>query len=92
MAKIYAFFNPLAGNGQCWADVTLLERFYDNICYCDMTLPETYETQLFALTPEESLILCGRDATVCFDKPVTIRIDGEIIGLAESCQVCMATR
>ena len=64
MAKIYAFFNPLAGNGQCREDVTLLEFFYDNICYCDMTLPETYETQLFALTPEDTLILCGGDGTV----------------------------
>lgn len=64
MAKIYAFFNPLAGNGQCKEDVTLLEFFYDNICYCDMTLPETYETHLFALTPEDTLILCGGDGTV----------------------------
>lgn len=64
MSKIYAFFNPLAGNGQCREDVTLLELFYDNICYCDMTLPETYETQLFALTPEDTLILCGGDGTL----------------------------
>lgn len=64
MAKIYAFFNPLAGNGQCREDVTLLEFFHDNICYCDMTLPETYETRLFSLKPEDTLILCGGDGTV----------------------------
>lgn len=65
MAKIYAFFNPLAGNGGCKEDVTLLELLYDEqIIYCDMTLPETYETQLFALTPEDLLILCGGDGTV----------------------------
>lgn len=65
MAKIYAFFNPLAGNGGCKEDVTLLELLYDEeIVYCDMTLPETYETQLFAVTAEDTMILCGGDGTL----------------------------
>lgn len=65
MPKIYAFYNPLAGNGSCKEDVNLLELIYDDeIIYCDMTQPETYETQLFALQPEDFLILCGGDGTV----------------------------
>lgn len=65
MPKIYAFYNPLAGNGGCKEDVNLLELIYDDeIIYCDMTQSETYETQLFALRPEDLLILCGGDGTV----------------------------
>lgn len=65
MPKIYAFYNPLAGNGSCKEDVNLLELLYDDeIIYCDMTQSETYETQLFALRPEDLLILCGGDGTV----------------------------
>lgn len=65
MAKIYAFFNPLAGNGGCAEDVSLLELVYDDpIFYCDMTQPETYARWLFALQPEDKLILCGGDGTV----------------------------
>lgn len=65
MPKIYAFYNPWAGNGSCKEDVNLLELLYDDeIIYCDMTQPETYETQLFALRPKDLLILCGGDGTV----------------------------
>lgn len=65
MSKIYAFYNPLARNGGCREDVTLLELIYDEpIIYCDMTQPETYEKWLFALGAEDVLVLCGGDGTV----------------------------
>lgn len=65
MPRIYAFFNPLAGNGNCKNDVRFLDLLYDEeILYWDMTKPETYEQALFALRQEDSLILCGGDGTL----------------------------
>lgn len=65
MPKVYAFYNPLAGNGSCKEDVRFLELFYNSqVIYCDLTKSETYEQRLFALEKEDLLILCGGDGTL----------------------------
>ena len=65
MSKAYIFYNPLAGNGRCKEDVSMLECVLpDEIVYCDMTKSETYERDLFSLEPGDYLILCGGDGTL----------------------------
>lgn len=65
MSKAFAFYNPLAGNGDCKTDVHLLDLIYDEpIVYCDLTKPETYERHLFSVDPEDLLVLCGGDGTL----------------------------
>lgn len=65
MSMIYAFYNPLAGNGSCKTDVHFLDLLYDEpIVYCDLTKSETYEEHLFSLTSDDKLILCGGDGTL----------------------------
>lgn len=65
MSKIFAFYNPLAGNGDCKNDVHFLDLLYDEeILYCDLTKPETYERHLFSIRSEDLLILCGGDGTL----------------------------
>lgn len=65
MSMIYAFYNPLAGNGSCKTDVHFLDLLYDEpIVYCDLTKSETYERHLFSVRPEDLLILCGGDGTL----------------------------
>ena len=65
MSKAYIFYNPLAGDGRCKEDVSMLECVLpDEIVYCDMTKSETYERDLFSLEPGDYLILCGGDGTL----------------------------
>lgn len=65
MSKAYIFYNPLAGNGKCKEDVTLLEVIIpDEVEYCDMTKSESYGEKLFSLEPDDYLILCGGDGTL----------------------------
>lgn len=65
MADAYIFYNPLAGGGKILEDLDALEFVLDDTCvFCDMTKPETYEEALFAMEPEDYIVLCGGDGTV----------------------------
>lgn len=65
MEKTYIFYNPLAGYGKGVEDVKLLEIVLDDEpVYCDMTNGETYSEQLYTLTAEDRLVLCGGDGTL----------------------------
>lgn len=65
MERTYIFYNPLAGSGACKSDVSRLESTLPGACVlCDMTSPETYASTLFALKPEDRLVLCGGDGTL----------------------------
>lgn len=61
----YVFYNPLVRNRELLEDLDALEFVLDETCvFCDMTRPETYEAQLFAIKPEDILVLCGGDGTL----------------------------
>lgn len=65
MARAYLFYNPLAGQGKVLEDLDALEFVLDAPCVrCDMTKPETYCETLFAMEPEDHLVLCGGDGTL----------------------------
>lgn len=65
MAKAYLFYNPLAGGGKILEDLDALAFVLDTQCvFCDMTRPETYGEALFAMEPEDALVLCGGDGTL----------------------------
>ena len=66
MSKAYLFYNPLAGQGKAIEDLKLLEAILDadDLVYCDMTKGETYSHQLFSLTEDDCLVLCGGDGTL----------------------------
>lgn len=65
MAKTYVFYNPLAGQGKILEDLEVLEFVLDTDCvFCDMTRPETYGEDLFAMAPEDVLVICGGDGTL----------------------------
>ena len=66
MSKAYLFYNPLAGQGKAIEDLKLLEAILDadDLIYCDMTQGETYSHQLFSLTEDDCLVLCGGDGTL----------------------------
>ncbi len=65
MAKAYIFYNPLAGMGNMDNKLAALQEMIDDeVEWCDMTKPETYEHSLFSLRPEDYIILCGGDGTL----------------------------
>ena len=65
MSKAYIFYNPLAGNGRCKEDVSMLECILpDEIVYCDMTKSETYERDLFSLEPGDYFVSDHRELAV----------------------------
>lgn len=65
MAQAFLFYNPLAGGGAVLEDLSLLEFILDEPCIaCDLTRPETYESALFSLKPEDYIVLCGGDGTL----------------------------
>jgi len=65
MARAFLFYNPLAGDGAVLEDLPLLEFILDENCVCcDLTRPETYESVLFSLDPEDAIVLCGGDGTL----------------------------
>lgn len=65
MADAYIFYNPLAGGGRILEDLDALQFVLDEDCVlCDMTKPETYGEALFAMQPEDYLVLCGGDGTL----------------------------
>lgn len=65
MAEAYIFYNPLAGGGKILEDLEALQFVLDETCVlCDMTKPETYGEALFAMDPEDYIVLCGGDGTL----------------------------
>lgn len=78
---VYVFYNPLAGGGKILEDLDVLDFVLDEACiFCDMTKPETYGEALFAIKPEDILILCGGDGTLnCFaNLTADLQINNEI--------------
>jgi len=65
MGKAYLFYNPLAGGGKILEDLDALEFVLDtDTVLCDMTDAKTYEQTLFAMTPEDYIVVCGGDGTL----------------------------
>lgn len=65
MAKAYVFYNPNAGHGIHEYDLaSLYVILRDEIIFCDMTKPETYETVLFSLDADDYIVICGGDGTL----------------------------
>ena len=63
--KYYILYNPLAGNGACWAHVVALShRLEGETEYIDMTKVQSYAALFAAIDAEDALILCGGDGTI----------------------------
>ena len=63
--KYYILYNPLAGNGDCWAHVEALShRLEGETEYIDMTEVQSYAALFAAIDAEDALILCGGDGTI----------------------------
>ena len=65
MAKAYVFYNPKAGQGIKEYDLaSLYVTLRDEIVFCDMTKPETYDSVLFSLEDDDYIVICGGDGTL----------------------------
>ena len=65
MAKAYALYNPIAGNGQKDEIITLLqEKVSEELILIDMTADGCYDRLFSEIEKDDSIIVCGGDGTL----------------------------
>ncbi len=79
--KNYILYNPIAGNGNCKDDVSLLEVLYENATYINMRKITNYRALLSDLSRDDCLIICGGDGTLN-------RFVNSVRGIALPCKIC----
>ncbi|MBR2472709.1 MAG: diacylglycerol kinase family protein [Clostridia bacterium] len=62
--KTYILYNPIAGNGSCREDVSLLDVLYQNTTHINMRRITNYRTLLSDINQDDRLIICGGDGTL----------------------------
>ena len=65
MAKAYALYNPIAGNGQSDETLTKLrEAVSDELILLDMTAEDSYDRLFSEIGDDDYVIVCGGDGTL----------------------------
>ena len=65
MAKAYALYNPMAGNGQKDEALTRLQEIVtDTLVLLDMTADDTYDKLFSEIEGDDYIIICGGDGTL----------------------------
>ena len=65
MAKAYALYNPIAGNGHADEALTKLrEAVTDELIIMDMTAEDSYDRLFSEIGEEDYIIVCGGDGTL----------------------------
>ena len=65
MAKAYALYNPIAGNGQSDETLSKLKAAVsDELILLDMTAEDTYDRLFSEIGAEDYVIVCGGDGTL----------------------------
>ena len=65
MAKAYALYNPIAGNGQADEALTKLrEAVSDELILLDMTAEDSYDRLFSEIGDDDYVIVCGGDGTL----------------------------
>lgn len=64
MNRKYILYNPKSGNGAGKADAEILEIFYGNTVYVDITQVKSTVEFLQTLDESDEVVLCGGDGTI----------------------------
>lgn len=64
MSKTYLLYNPIAGNGQCRADVETLANAAEDAVLIDVKNVRDYAVFFAGMDTDDRVIVCGGDGTV----------------------------
>ena len=81
MAKAFALYNPIAGDGKKDETIAKLkEKVSDELILLDITIEESYNTLFSEIGQEDYIIVCGGDGTInhFVNKVIDLNIENDI--------------